>query len=458
MDWNGVRRAGSSVQSSPSSSSSSSLSRVLCALLPLLAALCLGFELGMLLPLMSTDFKHETCGGGAGHSGSFLQPAQPVYSSPITATTEMPPSSSSSSAESLPYVQSLDADWQQHWLGSSTVSAYRTIADADCLLFHETNARPRCVLPRTNDDLVREANVAYSVCGPNVREMALTSIKSFILHRHSSVTLHFWLVLSPFEQQKKFINSTIARWPVEHQPWPINRDHSPSVFLHYLDMDHLMAANSSILHTAQPFLNLFKQCSTIRLWLPQLLPANVSLVLYMDCDTLVIRDYRQVFAHAQLYSPTQFLSFTYEGTSKQCGSWYMLEPVPPPAPQPYAINAGIMLINLTRARSNESLYSQRLVSMLPLSRSWIMGDQDIYNRYIGAMQRDGRDLFFPLPFSYNWRECSFVSPGQDGGMTIMHGNGYKFHNAKGEPFWAAMYQTYWLWHKLPSSPTAPIKQ
>ena len=42
-------------------------------------------------------------------------------------------------------------------------------------------------------------------------------------------------------------------------------------------------------------------------------------------------------------------------------------------------------------------------------------------------------------------------------MTLMHGNGYKFTNEHDEPFWAAIYQSYFLWHRLPSNQKMAIK-
>ena len=285
--------------------------------------------------------------------------------------------------------------------------------------------------------------------------------RSFILHRHSSVTLHFWLILSPYTAQRGWITDTIARWPPQYQPHPLpNASPHSSVHLHFLDMDALLSSNHSVLRRASPHLTLFRPCSTLRMWLPQLLPSNVSLVLYVDCDTLVVRDYRQIFAHAQLYTGAQILSFAYEGTSKQCGSWYFLKPPPQPAPQPYAINAGVMLIDLSRARSPamQYVYTERLLQLLSSGSTFLMGDQDVYNRWIGAMQAEGRDLYFPLPLSYNWRECEFIPPGERGGLTLMHGNAYKFYNRNEEPFWEATYQSYFLWQHLPSNLTMKIKQ
>ena len=193
-------------------------------LLMLLAALCVGFELGMLMSVHLPDRSHATCCSQSGH----LAPTDQSYGSRLVASldalhsdqqddesrVEAPAQeddeqvadtvradeqagdctdsvhaggagkeeeASSDTAEWPPYVQSLDADWQRHWLSSSNVSTpnstYRTLADAICLPFHETANRTQCVLPRTNDELVREAHVAYSVCGSGVREMALTSIK-----------------------------------------------------------------------------------------------------------------------------------------------------------------------------------------------------------------------------------------------------------------------------------------
>ena len=425
----------------------------------LTTALCFGFTLGVLFSHTRPDLTDDACSRDAASS------AHP-HAHPQTLTNRTPPrpppflnptAAANASSADLPYVQSLDAEWQRHWLRPSNASLYHSIADAECLPFHETEERKRCVLPRTNVELVTEAHIAYSVCGEGVREVALTSVKSFMLHRHSSVTLHVWLLLQPFRAQRQWITQTLSRWEVEHQPHPINNA-SSSVFLHFVDLDSAMSTNSSVLQRAQKYIGLFRQCASVRLWLPQLLPESVPLVLYVDCDTLVLRDWRQMLAHAQLYSPTQLISFAYEGTSKQCGSYYFLNQLPQPRPQPYAINSGVMLLNLTRARSAaEREYTGRLLRVLEGKHGFSMGDQDAYNLWIGQTQRDGLDLFFPLPLSFNWRECTFLEPGQDGGMTLMHGNAYKFHNANDEPFWAATYQSYFLWQRMPSNPTMAIK-
>ena len=131
---------------------------------------------------------------------------------------------------------------------------------------------------------------------------------------------------------------------------------------------------------------------------------------------------------------------------------------PTQRPSPFPINTGVLLVNLTRMRSEAAQYSEAVLGMLGLGSSAnLMGDQDVLNRFIGQQQRQARDLFLPLPPSYNWRECAFISPGQERGLTVLHGNGYKFTNPSDEPFWAATWQSYFLWHRLPSNPSMRIK-
>jgi len=393
--------------------------------------------------------------------------------------------------DQAPFVQSLAPDWQRHWFKSTSndsSSEYLTIANADCLLFHSTANRTACRLPQTRDDAVTEVHVAYSMCGTSILDTAMTSLKTLVLHRHSSVSLHVWLLLSPYDAVRSIIHSTLVRWPKHMRPHPINPT-ATHVFVHFLDLGLLMNS-TSLLRRARVHLDLFRPCATTRLWLPQLLPVDLSLVLYLDCDTLVIRDYRQMLAHAQLFSPTQWLSFAYEGTSAQCGSWYILHPPAYPAPVPYAINSGVMLVNLTRWRSAETQaafnepvllmlnggtnnevqtydleaftsarirklrHSARATNVPLLLDGNPLGDQDVFNRWIGAQQQQHRsDVFFPLPFSYNWRECAMTSPGQARGVTLLHGNGNKFADVINEPFWAATYLSYFLWPRLPSNPT-----
>ena len=474
-----MRRAVLTPRSSRVASGSSSSSRLyaccnrISSFLILLATLCIGFQLGLLIPQLLTRQTDNTLPSASTtdtphHSHRLMHHSlNQIVRSSFTTQQQQPQTINISS--SIP-VQSLNSNWQSTWLtGPNHTTTYRTIANATCLLYHKTAERPQCILPSTNDDLITEMNVVWTICGETVRELAITSMKSFILHRHSTTKLHIWLLLSPYDTQRQYITDTMARWPSEFQPYPINNETvseaNSSVIIHFLNMDTLMekqSNSSTILQRAKPFLGLFKQCATTRLWLPQLLPPTLGLVLYVDCDTLVVRDYRQMFSHAQLYSDTQFISFAYEGTSKQCGSWYFLFPLPAAeAPSPYAINSGVMLINLTRIHSRPSLtvrYSESLLSIISSGGRLDMGDQDVYNRWIGINQHSGRDFFFPFPMSYNWRECSFVPPGEVGGLTLLHGNAYKFFNVKEEAFWGSTYQSYYLWPKLPSNPTMKIKE
>ena len=432
----------------------------------LLAALAAGILIGQsiavylwALQVTVTSFQQRPITAGCSHDSHL--PAAELFAA---AASSLPvlrwQDNGTATTRSLPpFVQELPSDWQSTWFRSDMRRPYESIADAQCELLHcnasSAHAVP-CALPRVQEGLVTEVHVAYSVCGLAVQELALTSLKTLLLYRHSSVTLHVWLLLSPFSAQRDFISATLQRWPAEQQPHPIN-PHATATFLHFLDIYELMA-QSDLLRRATLHLHLFKQCATTRLWLAHLLPPTVSTVLYVDCDTLFVRDYRQVLAHAQLFSPTQFLSFAYEGTSRQCGSWYFLHRPGYRSPSPFPINSGVMLANLTRWRTpaNQAVYNDAILAALA-TRRHPMGDQDVFNAWLGVQQQEKRDVLFPLPFSYNWRECGMVGPGQEGGVTIMHGNGYKFGDEANEPFWVAMYRMYRLWHRMPSNTTMRVK-
>ena len=167
------------------------------------SALAVSLAVGVLIGRSAALWQLHLCSSAQqpSQAQSSLAPAVSVFSADI----DRQPASQTEDAEVErasavpPFVQQLPPDWQERWWRADNGSgrANGTIADAHCLPFHATPDRPACPMPRTDDGLVREVHVAYSVCGRAVLEQAVTSLKSLILHRHASVTLHVWLLLSP---------------------------------------------------------------------------------------------------------------------------------------------------------------------------------------------------------------------------------------------------------------------
>ena len=266
----------------------------------------------------------------------------------------------------------------------------------------------QCHVPAPDHSIVTRIDLAMTICGDGILPMALTALKSYYFHRHSSVNLTVHLLSDKPDTHQQWFNQSISK------DWP------PTVHKHV----HLQFHNVSALHTNHSqYLDMFKQCSTVRLFLTELLPPSVDAVLYVDADTLVLSDYRSVWGEFQVMNEYQAIALAWEGNGIGGRSWYV-DRVKENFPwvKPYGLNAGVALLNLTRLRSIG--FVDDVCDIMKRDREspkFELGDQDVLNQYFAQHQTD--DVLSILPPAYNWRSNSPAnSAGGERGASIIHMN------------------------------------
>jgi UDP-xylose:glucoside alpha-1,3-xylosyltransferase len=143
-----------------------------------------------------------------------------------------------------------------------------------------------------------------------------------------------------------------------------------------------------------------KPCAGLKLSLPSMLPANVTAVLNVDTDILFLRDVTGLWNYLQSFNSTQLAALAQETETE--GPWYGThEKCKAPFYQPYGLNSGVMLLNLTRCRALG--WSDRLAEYSKQYTTGIQaikwGDQDLLN----ILFHFNRELIFQLPCHWNYR-------------------------------------------------------
>ena len=186
-----------------------------------------------------------------------------------------------------------------------------------------------CAMPAADVAAVRHMDVAVVACGRRLLDEVLVCLKSWLLQRHSSLSLHFHIVLerddTSLTEQREYLAAIIALWPAAFMP-------QTEVHFSYYDA---AALPSQLL----PLLSVFRRCSAVRLFLHHLLPPSLDAVLYVDADTLAVADTRRVWAEFQTHSASQFLGLAWAGHN---ASWYTTQVRDSfPWPRPWGVNSGV---------------------------------------------------------------------------------------------------------------------
>ena len=316
----------------------------------------------------------------------------------------------------------------------------------DCVLYGYGESA--CPEPAVSVDAVRHMDVAMAACGDSevVMSDALVSIKSWLLQRRPHVVLHVHLILDEmteanFTGRSASFQAVVNGWPALYT--------RPEVFrLLFYNVRQL----DKRLHR---FLRRFKRCSTARLFVHRLLPQSLDAVVYVDADTVAVSDTRRLWAEFQSFSPTRFIGLSWEAHNH---SWYTDRFRDSfPWPRPWGINAGVILLNLTRLRSyrrevdasvkgvfvvaNDKISKDGSVGRV-ISQGWDEVVRSIFAEYAGRFKFGDQDmlnvlagqdtqyrLWQPIPATYNWRAGMMAEPpGLDRGLTIVHGNCGGFHS------------------------------
>ena len=331
----------------------------------------------------------------------------------------------------------------------SLIPSPRSARAGDCVYY--SGLPDECPMDPVSLDAVAQMNVVITSCGTDVRQDALISIKSWMLQRVDGLHLHFFVILSdspiPFAEQRQWFDDMIfGRWP--------RSETNPAHFnISYLNINDIPPHLHELLKA-------FRLCSTARLFLTYLLPPTVDAVVYIDADSVAIADVRRLWAEFQYHSPTQMLGAAWEAngvlTTPQYYATHVKEAFP--WPEPWGLNAGILLINVTKVRNfrwmNGSLekgWDEKVVSIFTQYGKLLqLADQDVINVLVA--EEEEYKLWLPMPSSYNWRTGTVgMRSGAPKGMTIVHGNDHSFHkdNIRGHanPYIGIYlwFERYWQW-------------
>ncbi|KAM7307441.1 glucoside xylosyltransferase 1, partial [Ixodes scapularis] len=178
---------------------------------------------------------------------------------------------------------------------------------------------------------------------------------------------------------------------------------------------------------------LFKPCSTQRLFLPDILP-NEDVVLYVDADTLFLHPVEDLLEAFEKMNERHLMALAHE-SEDEATSWYHQHGKTPYIP-PFGVNAGVMLINLTRMRNFG--WVSRMGSLLDeYEDRLILGDQDLVNILFSVHP----DRLFRMTCRWNYRPdtCTFHASCSGQTPALLHGNRERFMAPDWAPAFSAIH-------------------
>lgn len=285
-----------------------------------------------------------------------------------------------------------------------------TLADTACL-------------PQFSEERKSEyIHIAIVACG-KLADEALVNMKAATLV--SNANLFFHIFTDEKHIKRKTFDKELQSWPAMTQHWlmftvypiyyPVNQDHTQ-------------------------WLELFKLCASQRLFLASIL-VHIDSVIYVDTDVLFLRPPEDLWEYFNNFNNTQIAGMVRECEPSTSNCWYNKQ-LSHPYVQPYGVNSGVMLMNLTRMRNLK--WENELISIYNDYNSKIAyGDQDILNIYF---HRHMKSLFF-LSCDWNYRPLHCIhgnlcSKAKRNGVSLMHGNHGVFRDKKVLPEFFAVYDAY----------------
>lgn len=253
--------------------------------------------------------------------------------------------------------------------------------------------------------------VAVAACGEEVRrkEELITLIKSCLIFTVPSSVVHFHVFASP--PMWKYLTENVTSWPQAVQDKMILSHYKPEF-------------------PNDKWANMYRPCSTLRLFMPLFLPKSVPRVIYMDTDSIAIGPLSKLWDEFKEFGPETRFGMSLESVVEN--GWYDSHPEIP-VPVEHGVNAGILLMDVSRIRADSDAWLETLDDIAnDQTSSNKMGDQDILNQYLHMYPKQ----LHILPCSYNFRPqfCHKVStehthgcPVAEEGVVILHGSNFTLH-------------------------------
>ncbi|KAL3195621.1 hypothetical protein MRX96_001757 [Rhipicephalus microplus] len=178
---------------------------------------------------------------------------------------------------------------------------------------------------------------------------------------------------------------------------------------------------------------LFRPCSTQRLFLPNMLP-DVDAVLYADTDVIFLHPIEDFWRMFYAMNEYQMAGMAPE-TENLENNYYLKRKVFHPYVQPSGLNAGLMIMNLTRLRAFD--LEDHITRQLEEFQDRIsFGDQDLLN-VLFAQYPQG--LFtFSCRWNYRREHCLGDALCADGPIAAIHASRKVGHH-KIEPAFVALH-------------------
>ncbi|CAG0885232.1 unnamed protein product [Darwinula stevensoni] len=147
--------------------------------------------------------------------------------------------------------------------------------------------------------------------------------------------------------------------------------------------------------------NMFAPCSSQRLFFPSILPFDA--VLYVDTDVIFMSSVEEIWSHFKAMNSSQFLGASLELEEHSFGH-YGSGASQIPFYGPSGLNAGVLLMNLTRMRSFD--WGRQIMTLHSKYQSqYHFGDQDIIN-IVGHIHPE---FIYLLPCRFNFRPMHCLS-------------------------------------------------
>jgi len=245
-------------------------------------------------------------------------------------------------------------------------------------------------------------NIAVVVCGTERVDESLVMMKSALLFSTKNTSINFVIVTEPKLRE-------IFKEKIENLK-NFGKFSFELFNLKFPDGDK------------ETWLKLFKPCASQRLFLPSLLPHLDSLI-YVDCDVIFLSSTDLAYLHFKSFDDSQISAMASESENFNTG-WYTRF-ARHPFYQPFGVNSGVMLMNLTRMR-NVNFEEKILPIYQKYKNKLAWGDQDILNIYFHEHPHE----MHLMKCEYNYRpdHCMYTSQCDvSNGVKILHGNRGYFH-------------------------------
>ena len=177
------------------------------------------------------------------------------------------------------------------------------------------------------------------------------------------------------------------------------------------------------------WLTLFATGSAQRLFLHTLLPLSIEKVIYLDVDCIVLRDVYELWQYFDVMKKDMWFGVARESEIIDSSYYLQVGDVHVPFVPPVGINAGVLLLYLSRLRHIEGYAAELDAIFTRYKGKLYVGDQDILNIY-GHWHPESYHL---LPCGWNVREDSYCNFDAPGDLAIVHGSRGIFDDRRRAP-------------------------